>query len=178
LETGWGAWALNDSNGSRSCRRRTGQCRTSEATRRLVCRNLIFRKRKADGGRLGHCARVISAIVNPVQRFRTGMCPLRAASRSGSSFWLESGRPCPHAQRGGPSLNLATAVAAFSALSRLCWVSRIRVASELMARCSRSKTRDSLSKTASASAHAGTLPESRRAAPLPFVRCHNAGNTR
>jgi hypothetical protein len=40
----------------------------------------------------------ISAIVNPVQRFRNGHVPPRAASRSGSSFWLES-RPamssCP-----------------------------------------------------------------------------------
>src|SRR3954452_5254930 len=50
METGWGAWAVNDGDGSRSCRRRTRQRRTREATRRLVRRTYLSKGQEtADG---------------------------------------------------------------------------------------------------------------------------------
>src|SRR3954470_22247740 len=51
LEAGRGAWARNDSDGSRSCRRRTGQRRTRTTAWRLVCRTHLSQGAR-DGRRL------------------------------------------------------------------------------------------------------------------------------
>jgi hypothetical protein len=100
LEAGWRAWALNDSYGSRSCRRWTGQRRTREATGRLICRTYLSqgaRDRRAlhDGGygrslpRFG-VGGISFALVAHLSTDKVVRAELKVLV--GTSGWVESGR--------------------------------------------------------------------------------------